>query len=113
MLALAGCTNDRGRKHLKTGKAIGIDVWKQSDLKNNTYENTMRNATLEGVHDKVLIKNADAQQMLFPDGEFDVVLSNLCIHNISSKNGRDKACREIARVGKTRRNSCHLRYYVH
>jgi len=100
-------------KHLKTGKAIGIDVWKQSDLKNNTYENTMRNATLEGVHDKVLIKNADAQQMLFPDGEFDVVLSNLCIHNISSKNGRDKACREIARVGKTRRNSCHLRYYVH
>jgi SAM-dependent methyltransferase len=38
--------------------------------------------------------------MDFPDASFDVVLSNLCIHNIPSREGRDQACREIVRVLK-------------
>ena len=38
--------------------------------------------------------------MKFPDGSFDVVLSNLCIHNIPSRRARDQACREIVRVLK-------------
>ena len=38
--------------------------------------------------------------MNFPEGSFDVVLSNLCIHNIPTKAGRDQACREIVRVLK-------------
>lgn len=38
--------------------------------------------------------------MSFGDGSFDVVLSNLCLHNISSQEGRGQACREIARVLK-------------
>ena len=38
--------------------------------------------------------------MKFADGAFDVVLSNLVIHNIPTCEGRDKACREIARVLK-------------
>ena len=36
--------------------------------------------------------------MQFPDNTFDVVLSNLCLHNIPSRDGREKACREILRV---------------
>ena len=35
--------------------------------------------------------------MKFADGTFDVVVSNLVIHNIPTREGRDKACREIAR----------------
>jgi len=35
-----------------------------------------------------------------PDYGFDAVLSNLCIHNIPTKEGREKACRETARVLK-------------
>jgi arsenite methyltransferase len=38
--------------------------------------------------------------MSFPDEYFDVVLSNLCLHNIYNVPGRVQACREIARVLK-------------
>jgi len=87
-------------KRLHDGKSIGIDIWKQSDLRNNTYEKTLRNAQIEGVAEKIEIKNADAQQMPFSGDQFEVVLSNLCIHNIPGKQGRNKACMEIARVLK-------------
>jgi arsenite methyltransferase len=38
--------------------------------------------------------------MSFPDDSFDVILSNLCLHNIYDKPIRLKACDEIARVLK-------------
>jgi ubiquinone/menaquinone biosynthesis C-methylase UbiE len=87
-------------KKLTTGKSIGIDIWSQADLSANSYENAIKNAELEGVREKVEVKNMDAQNMTFADNSFDVIVSNLCIHNISKKAGRDKVCREIARVLK-------------
>ena len=60
----------------------------------------MRNAEIEGVKEKVEVLDGDATEMKFADGTFDVVVSNLVIHNIPSREGRDKACREIARVLK-------------
>jgi arsenite methyltransferase len=38
--------------------------------------------------------------MSFPDGSFDIILSNLCLHNIYDKATRIKACHEIVRVLK-------------
>ena len=87
-------------KRLTNGKSFGIDIWNKKDLTNNSYEAAMRNAILEEVKDKVEIKNADAQAMPFADNSFDYILSNLCIHNISTKEGRATACREIVRVLK-------------
>ncbi|MGD0877910.1 MAG: class I SAM-dependent methyltransferase [Anaerolineales bacterium] len=87
-------------KKLTLGKSIGIDIWNSGDMHSNTYQNTMRNAELEGVLEKVEVRNEDVRSLSFPNGTFDVVLSNLCIHNIPAKDGRDKACREIARVLK-------------
>jgi ubiquinone/menaquinone biosynthesis C-methylase UbiE len=55
---------------------------------------------LEGVESKTTIRSEDARAMSFADGSMDVVLSNLCLHNIYEKPGRIKACREIARVLK-------------
>jgi arsenite methyltransferase len=55
---------------------------------------------MEGVAAKTTILNDDARQMSFADGSMDVVLSNLCLHNIYQKPGRVKACAEIARVLK-------------
>jgi arsenite methyltransferase len=60
----------------------------------------MRNAKFEGVLEKVELRNEDVRSMSFPNDTFDVVLSNLCIHNVPTKDGREKACREIARVLK-------------
>ena len=87
-------------KKLISGKSIGIDIWSQVDMYKNNQEATLKNAQLEGVVDKVEVKNEDAQRMPFPDSFFDVILSNLCIHNIPTKEGRNKACHEIIRVLK-------------
>jgi arsenite methyltransferase len=83
-----------------TGRAVGIDLWSQDDLSNNTAENAMANAALEDVASRVEIADQDAQHMDFPDSTFDVVLSNLCLHNIRTTEGRKQACGEIARVLK-------------
>ena len=87
-------------KKLNTGKATGVDVWSTVDLSGNTRERTSRNAEIEGVKEKVEVLSGDATAMKFADGTFDVVVSNLVIHNIPTREGRDKACREIARVLK-------------
>jgi len=85
-------------KRLTEGKSFGIDIWSRTDLSGNTREAAMRNAQLEGVEDRVEIKNADARNLPFADHSFDYVLSNLCLHNIDSREARDAACREIARI---------------
>ena len=87
-------------KKLTTGKSVGIDIWSAKDLSGNRPENTLRNAEIEGVSEKVEVRSEDARKMTFPDATFDVVLSNLCIHNIPTRAGRDTACREIVRVLK-------------
>jgi len=87
-------------KKLTTGKSIGIDIWNTKDMANNNITATMANAKLEEVKDRITILNADAQNLPLADGSFDYVLSNLCLHNIPTKHGRDKACAEIYRVLK-------------
>ena len=87
-------------KRLTTGKSTGIDIWNAEDLTKNKMENTINNAVLEGVKDKVEIKNDNAISMSFADNSFDVVISNLCLHNIYNVEDRKKACNEICRVLK-------------
>jgi SAM-dependent methyltransferase len=87
-------------KKLTTGKSIGIDIWSSKDLSGNRPEGTIRNAELEGVADRVEVRSEDATRMTFPDAMFDVVLSNVCIHNIPTREGRADACRQIVRVLK-------------
>jgi arsenite methyltransferase len=85
-------------KRLTTGRVVGIDIWNASDLTGNTADGFLQNAEVEGVAERVEVRNADARHMPFPDGSFDVVLSNVCLHNIADAKGRAEACREIGRV---------------
>jgi arsenite methyltransferase len=87
-------------RRLTTGTGTGIDVWSTKDLSGNSLERTQTNIDIEGVRNKVDLRSDDARKLSFPDATFDVVLSNLCIHNISGAEGRAQACREIARVLK-------------
>lgn len=87
-------------KRLKAGHATGIDIWNAADLSGNGPEYLKSNIALEGVAERTTIRSEDARAMSFPDASFDVVLSNLCLHNIYEKSGRQKACQEIARVLK-------------
>ena len=87
-------------KRLTTGVATGIDIWNARDLTDNSGKGLMRNVSAEGVEARVAIKTANVMHMDFPDASFDVVVSNLCLHNIYNKQGRETACSEIARVLK-------------
>jgi arsenite methyltransferase len=87
-------------RRLTSGRGTGIDVWSTKDLSGNSLERTQANVEVEGVKEKVVLKSDDARKLSFPDASFDVVLSNLCIHNIPDAEGRTQACREIARVLK-------------
>jgi SAM-dependent methyltransferase len=87
-------------RRLTTGKAVGVDLWQGADLSGNRPEATLANAQLEGVADRVEVKDGDARQLPFADATFDVVLSSLALHNIPGREGRRQAVREIARVLK-------------
>ena len=87
-------------RRLTTGTATGIDVWSTKDLSGNSLARTQANIDVEDVAGKVDLKSDDARKLSFPDASFDVILSNLCIHNIPQAEGRAQACREIARVLK-------------
>jgi arsenite methyltransferase len=88
-------------KKLTTGKSTGIDIWNSADLTGNNVEAALNNAVTEGVKDKIEVLNENVMTMSFADETFDVILSNMCLHNIYNKEGRMTACREITRVLKT------------
>lgn len=87
-------------KRLSSGSAVGIDLWSTEDLTGNTPEVTVENARREGVADRVTVQTGDMRAMPFEAGAFDVVVSNVAIHNIYDREERAKAIGEIARVLK-------------
>jgi arsenite methyltransferase len=86
-------------KRLTTGRAVGIDIW-CNDQGDNRPENTARNARIEGVADRIEIRDCDARQLAFPDEYFDVVISSQALHNIPEDRDREQAICEIMRVLK-------------
>jgi len=87
-------------RRLKSGRATGIDVWRAEDLSGNSADATKANARAEGVADKVRIENGDARKLVYPDANYDVVVSSLAIHNIPDRDERAQAIREMWRVLK-------------
>jgi arsenite methyltransferase len=84
-------------KLLPNGRAIGVDIWR-ADQTDNSQQNTLRNAELEGVADRVEVRTADITDLPFPDDSVDVIVSSLVVHNIPSPQARAKAISEAARV---------------
>jgi arsenite methyltransferase len=87
-------------KRLPRGRSLGIDLWSQVDQGNNSREATLQNAELEGVSDRVEVRDGDMRKLPFPHAWVDAVVANLAIHNISSREGRRQAISEIVRVLK-------------
>ncbi|PXX08128.1 class I SAM-dependent methyltransferase [Mycolicibacterium moriokaense] len=88
-------------KLLPNGRAIGVDIWR-ADQTHNAQSNTLRNAEIEGVSDRVEVRTADITDLPFDDGSFDVIVSSLVVHNIPSAVARAKAVSEAARVLRPR-----------
>jgi len=85
-------------RRLSTGRAIGLDIWNKEDLSGNSLQSTEHNLQLEAVTDRCSLVSKSAEKMSFADGAFDVIVSNLCLHNIYDRAARHKACNEIVRV---------------
>jgi len=94
-LALIACA-----KKLTTGKAVGIDLWAAKDQSNNNPEATWANAAAEAVAGRIVVKTGDITNLPFPDASFDAVISMIVIHNIPSRQARDRALHELVRVLK-------------
>jgi len=87
-------------KKLSTGKAIGLDCWvKKDQLKNSPYH-TLRNIDRENVYDKTALVTGDMRYLPFKDHYFDVIISNLALHNLSSSQARTKVIEEAVRIVK-------------
>jgi arsenite methyltransferase len=84
-------------KMLPRGRAVGIDIWSM-DQSENSRESTLRNATLEGVAQRVTVHDGDMRKMPFADRSFDATVAHFAIHNVRSREGRREAIREIVRT---------------
>ncbi|HEX4587825.1 MAG TPA: methyltransferase domain-containing protein [Mycobacterium sp.] len=84
-------------KLLPDGRAIGVDIWR-ADQTDNSQQNTLRNAELEGVADRVEVRTADITDLPYEDNSVDVIVSSLVVHNIESSAARAQAISEAARV---------------
>jgi arsenite methyltransferase len=85
-------------EHVPNGRAVGADIWLSRDQSGNSRASTERNALLEGVADRVELVHADARDLPFDPGAFDVVVSSLVFHNIAGDDGRGRALQEAVRV---------------
>jgi len=82
------------------GHVTGIDVWSNVDMGGNSVAATQHNLELEGISALCTLLSEPAQTMSFPDATFDVIVSNLCIHNIYDAPTRRQALQQIVRVLK-------------
>jgi SAM-dependent methyltransferase len=87
-------------RRLKTGCAIGVDMWLPKAMTGNVPSAALENAAIEGVRDHVEVKEADARKLPFPDASFDIVISNFVLHEMETSGDRDRMVKEIARVLK-------------
>jgi SAM-dependent methyltransferase len=87
-------------KRLRTGRAVGVDIWRQRDQADNTRDSALRNVESEGVTNRCTVQDGDVRALPFPDDSFDVVLAFFALHNVPGAEGKGQACREIARVLK-------------
>jgi SAM-dependent methyltransferase len=85
-------------EHLTTGRAVGVDLWRRADQSGNSAEAAQRNAKAEGVADRVEVCTADMTALPFEDSSFDLVISNIALHNVKGRAGCAQAIEEAVRV---------------
>ncbi len=84
---------------LPSGRAIGVDLWRRRDQSGNASDATWANVVVAGVADQIELQTADMTDLPFVDQRFDLVVSNVALHNLS-RAGQDRALDEATRVLK-------------
>ncbi len=88
-------------KLVPRGRAVGVDIWR-ADQTGNSMQATLANAEAEGVADRIELHTNDMTNLHFPDASFDLVVSNLAIHNLPGNQARVSAIDEAVRVLRPR-----------
>jgi ubiquinone/menaquinone biosynthesis C-methylase UbiE len=97
-----GCGNGAlaiklAQKHGRA-RVLGIDYWgKKWEYSMSVCE---RNATIEGVSDRVTFQKGSAASLPFDDGYFDAAVSNFVFHEVGGVNDKRELIREALRVLK-------------
>ena len=92
-------------KKLNSGKSYGIDIFNSYDLSGNAIEQTKVNIELEKVSGNTEVLSENILKTNFDNNYFDVIISNLCLHNLYKPEERKQACREIYRILKPGRQA--------
>jgi ubiquinone/menaquinone biosynthesis C-methylase UbiE len=87
-----------GAKKAPEAKAVGVDVWQRSAESGNKPDRVMENARIEGVSERLDVRDGDVRSLPFPDSTFDMVLSRAALHNLKDERERQKGVGEIVRV---------------
>jgi SAM-dependent methyltransferase len=95
-----GCGNGalaiRLARKYTAAKVAGIDHWgKQWEYSKALCE---RNATIEGVGERLTFQQASASSLPFPDESFDLVVSNLTFHEVKDAADKRLLIKEALRV---------------
>jgi SAM-dependent methyltransferase len=85
-------------KRLTTGRVSGIDLWCSRDQSGNDIETTKHNARACGVEDRVELNTGNITTLPYHDGQFDLVVSSLALHNLKAREDRRQAITEAVRV---------------
>ncbi len=83
---------------LTSGNATGVDIWKTVDQSGSSPNACRRNASREGVADRIALATADMRALPFGAGTFGVIVSSLALHNIPSEADRARALAEAIGV---------------
>ncbi len=78
--------------------ATGIDYW--GDMWDFSMEACIKNATIEGVNDRVEFLRGTASDLQFEDGYFDAVISNMVFHEVKDTDDKRMVIKEALRVVK-------------
>jgi SAM-dependent methyltransferase len=97
-------------RRLPNGRTVGVDLWSQVDLSDNSAAATLANAAAEGVAERVELHEANVRNLPFADNSFDAVVPSLSIHNIDSVNeGPDHQNRETCKGETLVRGYAHMK----
>ena len=94
----AGALAIKLAKRFPNAKVWGVDNWgKGWNYSKNLCE---KNATVEGVSDKINFQKASASNLPFKDNEFDAIVSNYVYHEVRDVKDKTDAIKESFRVLK-------------
>lgn len=85
-------------RRLPGGHVTGVDIWRNRDQSGNRRITTELNARIEGVDDRVTIRDADMVQLPFDDGSFDLVTASFSLRCLALATERAQALDEAIRV---------------